>query len=93
MDYDSDLDDDRFRAFDQNYNGIWDWLDPDMGGTPTPDDAVQTQFLATDFACDIDNDQIENENDTYPLSKNSKLGLQPVLLQQILTRVTRIQDV
>ena len=72
MDYDSDLDDDRFRAFDQNYNGIWDWLDPDMGGTPTPDDAVQTQFLATDFAYDIDNDQIENENDTYPLSKNSE---------------------
>ena len=72
MDYDADLDDDRFRPFDQNYNGIWDWLDPDMGGTPTPDDAVQTQFTATDFAYDIDNDQIENENDTYPLSMNSE---------------------
>ena len=72
MDYDADLDDDRFRPFDQNYNGIWDWLDTDMGGTPTPDDAVQTQFTATDFAYDIDNDQIENENDTYPLSMNSE---------------------
>ena len=72
IDYDSDLDDDRFRPFDQNYNGIWDWLDPDMGGTPTPDDAVQTQLVATDFAYDIDNDQIENENDTYPLTPNSE---------------------
>ena len=43
-----------------------------MGGTPTPDDAVQTQLVATDFAYDIDNDQIENENDTYPLSPNSE---------------------
>ena len=72
MDYDADLDDDRFRPFDKNYNAIWDWLDPDMGGTPTPDDAVQTQFSATDFAYDIDNDQIENENDSYPLDKNSE---------------------
>ena len=71
MDYDSDLDDDRFRPFDKNYNGIWDWLDPDMGGTPTPDDAV----FATgnlDFPYDIDNDQIENENDTFPLNPNSE---------------------
>ena len=43
-----------------------------MGGTPTPDDAVQTQLVATDFAYDIDNDQIENENDTYPLSHNQQ---------------------
>ena len=71
MDYDADLDDDRFRPFDQNYNGIWDWLDPDMGGSATPDDAVQTQLIASDFAYDIDNDQIENENDTYPLSPNT----------------------
>ena len=90
MDYDADLDDDRFRPFDQNYNAIWDWLDDgyngetpgspeyvyqeryDMGGTPTPDDAVQTQFLALDFAYDIDNDQIENENDSFPLDQNSE---------------------
>ena len=72
LDYDADLDDDRFRPFDQNYNAIWDWLDPDMGGTTTPDDAVQTQFSATDFAYDIDNDQIENENDSFPLDQNSE---------------------
>ena len=71
IDYDSDLDDDRFRPFDKNYNGIWDWLDPDMGGTATPDDAA----FATgnlDFPYDIDNDQIENENDTFPLNPNSE---------------------
>ena len=72
LDYDADLDDDRFRPFDQNYNAIWDWLDPEMGGTTTPDDAVQTQFSATDFAYDIDDDQIENENDSFPLDKNSE---------------------
>ena len=72
MDYDADLDDDRWRAFDSNYNAIWDWLDPEMGGSATPDDAVQTQFIATDFAYDIDDDQIENENDTYPLDKNTE---------------------
>ncbi len=72
MDYDADLDDDRFRAFDQNYNAIWDWLDADMGGTTTPDDAVQTQFNAADFAYDMDNDQIENENDSFPLDMNSE---------------------
>ena len=33
MDYDQDLDDDRLRPFDQNYNAIYDWLDTDMGGT------------------------------------------------------------
>ena len=72
MDYDADIDDDRFRPFDQNYNAIWDWLDPELGGTPTPDDAVQTQFIASDFAYDIDDDQIENENDSYPLDKNTE---------------------
>ena len=72
MDYDADLDDDRWRAFDSNYNAIWDWLDPELGGSTTPDDAVQTQFIATDFAYDIDDDQIENENDTYPLDKNTE---------------------
>jgi hypothetical protein len=72
MDYDADLDDDRFRAIDQNYNAIWDWLDPEMGGSATPDDAVNTQFNALDFAYDLDDDQIENENDSFPLDKNSE---------------------
>ena len=31
IDYDGDLDDDRFRAIDGDYDMVWDWLDPDMG--------------------------------------------------------------
>ncbi|HIF46242.1 MAG TPA: DUF4129 domain-containing protein [Candidatus Poseidoniales archaeon] len=72
MDYDADLDDDRWRPFDKNYNAVWDWLDPDMGGNPTPDDAVQTELNALDFAYDMDDDQVENENDSFPLDKNSE---------------------
>ena len=45
MDYDQDLDDDRLRPFDQNYNGVYDWLDPDMGGTPTPDNLPLAAFM------------------------------------------------
>nr|MCS5535413.1 hypothetical protein [Candidatus Poseidoniales archaeon] len=75
MDYDADIDDDRWRPFDQNYNAVWDWLDTDMGGTTTPDDPVNTQFNALDFAYDIDNDQIENENDSFPLDKNSEVWM------------------
>ena len=36
IDYDSDLDDDLRRPFDQNYNGIYDWLDTDMGAQNRP---------------------------------------------------------
>ena len=28
-------------AFDQNYNGVYDWLDADMGGTTSPDNLGQ----------------------------------------------------
>ena len=31
LDYDYDMDDDRLRFIDQNYNAIPDWLDADMG--------------------------------------------------------------
>ncbi len=67
MDYDSDVDNDRWRPFDQNYNGIWDWLDSDLGGTTTPDDYTNTQFNAADLPYDTDNDNIVNENDSFPL--------------------------
>ena len=40
IDYDRDLDDDRWRAIDQNYNGKWDWFDSDMGGTSNPDNPL-----------------------------------------------------
>ena len=70
MDYDQDLDDDRLRAFDQNYNGVYDWLDPDMGGTTSPDNLGNPLVAgsATDIEYDTDNDGIPNENDTFPLN-------------------------
>ncbi|MDP6900110.1 MAG: hypothetical protein QGF94_04670 [Candidatus Thalassarchaeaceae archaeon] len=67
MDYDRDKDDDRWRAIDQNYNGIWDWFDSDMGGNVSPDNPNgQPSWDVTDFAWDIDNDGTENELDRYP---------------------------
>ena len=74
MDYDKDADDDRWRPFDKNYNGIWDWLDSDLGGTTTPDDAFQTQFNASDFLNDIDNDNVNNSADAFPLTKNTEVA-------------------
>jgi len=40
IDYDRDLDDDRYRVIDQDYDLIWDWLDTDLGGVPIPDNTV-----------------------------------------------------
>jgi hypothetical protein len=76
LDYDQDLDDDRKRPFDQNYNGIYDWLDADMGGTTTPDNLgdVSVSGDANNFEYDLDNDQIENENDSFPLDKASDVA-------------------
>ena len=73
IDYDQDLDDDRLRPFDQNYNGIYDWLDPDLGGTTSPDNLgnVLVSGDATNFEYDTDNDNIDNENDSFPLDKAS----------------------
>ena len=76
MDYDQDLDDDRLRPFDQNYNAIYDWLDPDMGGTPTPDNLgdISVSGDANNFEYDSDDDQIDNENDSFPLDKASDVA-------------------
>ena len=73
IDYDQDLDDDRLRPFDQNYNGIYDWLDPDLGGTTSPDNLgnVLVSGDATNFEYDLDDDNIDNENDSFPLDKAS----------------------
>ena len=73
MDYDQDLDDDRLRPFDQNYNAVYDWLDPDMGGTTTPDNLgdISVSGDANNFEYDLDDDQIQNENDSFPLDKSS----------------------
>ena len=76
IDYDQDLDDDRLRPFDQNYNAIYDWLDPDMGGTPTPDNLgdITVSGDASNFEYDLDDDQIQNENDSFPLDKTSDVA-------------------
>ena len=76
IDYDQDLDDDRLRPFDQNYNSIYDWLDPDMGGTPTPDNLgdITVSGDASNFEYDLDDDQIQNENDSFPLDKTSDVA-------------------
>jgi hypothetical protein len=76
IDYDQDLDDDRLRPFDQNYNAVYDWLDPDMGGTPTPDNLgdITVSGDATNFEYDLDDDQIQNENDSFPLDKTSEVA-------------------
>ncbi len=74
MDYDRDLDDDRWRAIDQNYNGIWDWFDTDMGGTPNPDNTAPSSpptFNVSDLPWDTDNDGEENEVDRYPTTPTS----------------------
>ena len=67
LDYDNDLDDDIRRPFDQNYNGIYDWLDTDLGGTPSPDNLGNFAVGGADLPYDTDNDNIENENDSFPL--------------------------
>lgn len=67
LDYDSDLDDDMRRPFDQNYNGIYDWLDTDMGGTTEPDNLGNFAVGGANLPYDLDNDNIENENDSFPL--------------------------
>ena len=47
--------------FDQNYNGIYDWLDTDMGGTATrhPDNLGNFAVGGADRPYDLDNDNIE----------------------------------
>lgn len=71
IDYDSDLDDDLRRPFDQNYNGIYDWLDTDMGGTESPDNLGNFAVGGADIPYDTDNDNIDNENDSFPLDDNA----------------------
>ncbi len=71
IDYDGDLDDDRLRPFDQNYNAVYDWLDTDMGGTQSPDNLGNFAVGGADRPYDLDNDNIENENDSFPLDAAS----------------------
>ena len=76
IDYDGDLDDDRLRPFDQNYNAVYDWLDLDMGGTPNPDNLANIAVSGdqANFEYDLDDDQIQNENDSYPLDSSADVA-------------------
>ena len=72
IDYDGDLDDDRFRPIDQDYDLVWDWLDTDMGGTPSPDNpSLSGSGGATPW--DLDDDGLLNEQDPYPLNATSEV--------------------
>ena len=72
LDYDGDLDDDRFRPIDQDYDLVWDWLDTDMGGTPSPDNpSLAGSGGATPW--DLDDDGLLNEEDPYPLNATSEV--------------------
>jgi hypothetical protein len=64
------------RPFDQNYNAVYDWLDPDMGGTTTPDNLgdITVSGDASNFEYDLDDDQIENEFDAFPLDTTADVA-------------------
>ena len=67
MDYDRDLDDDRYRVIDQDYDLVWDWLDTDLGGVAVPDNTVGgTLTDSSDLPWDLDNDGEINEVDIFP---------------------------
>ena len=62
LDYDRDLDDDRYRPIDQDYDLVWDWLDVDMGGSALPDNPLGGPSInPDDIPFDLDNDGIPNE--------------------------------
>ncbi|MGB0791532.1 MAG: hypothetical protein ACPGQG_03300, partial [Candidatus Thalassarchaeaceae archaeon] len=69
IDYDGDLDDDRFRAIDGDYDMVWDWLDPDMGGTTNPDN-----LQGGSQPWDLDDDGIPNEEDPYPMNSSAEVA-------------------
>ncbi|MBJ24430.1 MAG: hypothetical protein CMB64_07160 [Euryarchaeota archaeon] len=77
MDYDNDLDNDVMRPFDQNYNSIWDWIDPEMGGAPdtdgdgfsNPDNPNHVSGQQVPY--DLDDDNLDNEIDSYMLTPTS----------------------
>ena len=69
IDYDGDLDDDRFRAIDADYDMVWDWIDPDMGGTTNPDN-----LQGGSQPWDLDDDGIPNEEDPYPMNSTAEVA-------------------
>ena len=77
IDYDRDIDDDRYRPIDQDYDFVWDWMDPDMGALniseiDNPNGPPRTD--ASDEPYDLDNDGIVNEEDPYMLATDSDVA-------------------
>jgi plastocyanin len=74
LDYDRDLDDDRYRPIDQDYDLVWDWLDVDMGGSALPDNPLGGPSInPDDIPFDLDDDGIPNEEDPFMLSTNDEV--------------------
>jgi len=72
LDYDRDQDDDRWRQFDQDYDLVWDWFDTDLGGIASPDNPLgPPSWDINDEPWDLDNDGIENENDSFPMNTSA----------------------
>ena len=76
IDYDRDLDDDRYRPIDQDYDLVWDWMDPDMGALPREqiDNPAGLPAVDTsDLPYDWDNDGILNEDDPYMMATSEQV--------------------
>ena len=66
IDYDRDLDDDRYRPIDQDYDLVWDWIDTDMGGSEFPDNPVGSPIaIPGNIPFDLDDDGVTNEEDSF----------------------------
>ncbi len=77
IDYDRDLDDDRYRAIDQDYDLVWDWMDEDMGALSLgeADNPIGApRFDPNDLPYDLDNDGLLNEEDPFMLSTEDQVA-------------------
>mgnify|MGYP001214008221 FL=1 len=75
LDYDRDADDDIWRAIDSDYDLVWDWMDPDVGGAWPADNLLGNPGLdSSDLPYDLDNDGIVNEEDPFMLADQAQVG-------------------
>jgi len=74
IDYDGDLDDDRYRPIDKDYDLVWDWLDTDLGGVENPDNPTIWAIDPFAIPWDLDDDGIPNEQDAFPTSTTSEVN-------------------
>ena len=66
-----------------------------MGGTPNPDNLANIAVSGdqANFEYDLDDDQIQNENDSFPLDASADVRLGIVQPKQIQYQLILIQDV